>query len=195
MQVRYTQSVYSLSGQLHLSPIFSTVSILPIKLTSRVLVEGKSSVCVICMKYWIYIYLSLPLFPFIMGDVLTATNSPPHLIVFFTLSCLLSSSSGIPPLLPSSYLSYHISLVSSWPPHVTMPLSSVVCHPPSFPHVLSSSLNSIILLLSALDTLAIFRTKLFSHNCSLCCGSFFYCQGFRFLQAHRCHTSAHDLVI
>ena len=32
-----------------------------------------------------------------------------------------------------------------------------------------SSLNSTILLLSALVTLGIFRTQLFSHTCSLCC--------------------------
>ena len=49
--------------------------------------------------------LSLPLFPFVRGDVLPATSSPPHLIVFSTLLCLLSSSSSLPPLLPYSHLS------------------------------------------------------------------------------------------
>ena len=46
---------------------------------------------------------SLPLF--LRGEVLPATSSPPHLIVFSTLLCLLSSSSSLPPLLPSSHLS------------------------------------------------------------------------------------------
>ena len=49
--------------------------------------------------------LSLPLIPFVRGEVLNATSSPPHLIVFSTLICLLSSSSSLPPLLPSSHLS------------------------------------------------------------------------------------------
>ncbi len=60
------------------------------------------------------------------------------------------------------------SLVSSCPPHVTMPLSSVVCHLPSFLRVLPTvvcsspvSLSSSSALLSALVTLAIFRTQLF----------------------------------
>ena len=76
--------------------------------------------------------LSLPLFPFVRGEVLPATVSPPHLIVFSTLS--LFSSSSLPPLLPSSHLSLHsppISalafLVSSCPPHVTL-YSSTVLH-------------------------------------------------------------------
>ena len=88
--------------------------------------------------------LPLPRFPFVSGDVLPATSSPPHLIVFSTLPCLLSSSSSsLPPLLPSSHLSQHslpisalASRVSSCPAHVTLPLSSVVCHPPSFLRVL-----------------------------------------------------------
>ena len=69
--------------------------------------------------------------------------SPPHLLFFSTLLCLLSSSSSLPPLLSSSHLSLHsppisalASLVSSCPAHVTLPLSSVVCHPPSFLRVL-----------------------------------------------------------
>ena len=88
-------------------------------------------------------YLSLSLFLFVRGDMLLATSSPPHLIVFSTLLCLLSSFSSFYPLLPSSHLSQHsphisalASLVSSCPPHVTLPLSSVVCHPPSFLRVL-----------------------------------------------------------
>ena len=43
-------------------------------------------------------------FPFIRCEVLAATFSPPRLIVFSTLLCLLSSSSSLPPLLPSSHL-------------------------------------------------------------------------------------------
>ena len=132
-------------------------------------------------------YLPLPFFPFVRGGVLSATSSLPHLIVFSTLLCLLSSSSSLPPLLPSSPLSYHsppisalASLVSSCPPHVTLPLSSVVCQPPSFlcvlptvvcssPVSLSSSSALPSLLPSALVTLADFRTLL--HTCALCCCS------------------------
>ena len=91
-------------------------------------------------------------FPFVRGRVLSATSSPPHMIVFSTLPCLLSSSS-LPPLLPSSHLSQHsppisalASLVSYCPPHVTLPLSSVVCHPPSFLRVLSGSAHCSLLL-------------------------------------------------
>ena len=71
--------------------------------------------------------------------MLPATFSPPHLLVFSALLCLLSSSSSLPPLLSSSHLSLHsppisalASLVSSCPALVTLPLSSVVYHPPSF---------------------------------------------------------------
>ena len=118
---------------------------------------------------WVYLSFS---FPFVRDRVLSATSSPPHLIVFSTLPCLLSSSSSLPP--SPLRLSQHsppisalASLVSSCPPHVTMPLSSVVCHLPSFlrvlPTVCSSpvSLSSSSALLSALVTLAIFRTQLF----------------------------------
>ena len=53
----------------------------------------------------LYVILSLPLFPFVKGEVLPATFSPPHLVIFSTLLCHLSSSSSLPPLLPSSHLS------------------------------------------------------------------------------------------
>ena len=36
--------------------------------------------------------LSLPLFPFVTGEVMPATFSLPHLLVFSTLLCLVSSS-------------------------------------------------------------------------------------------------------
>ena len=96
----------------------------------------------------VYTYVSS--FPFVRGEVLPATFSPHHLIVFSTLLCLLSSSSRRPPLLSSSHLSSHspptsalTSLVFYCPAHVTLPLSSVVCHPPSFlrvqPTVICSS--------------------------------------------------------
>ena len=65
--------------------------------------------------------------------------SPPHLLFFSTLLCLLSSSSSLPALLSSSHLSLHsppisvlASLVSSCPALITLPLSSVVGHRPSF---------------------------------------------------------------
>ena len=83
--------------------------------------------------------LSLPLFPFVRGEVMPATFSLPHLLVFSTLLCIVSSSSSLPPLLPSSHLSLHsppisalASLVSSCPALVTLPLSSVIGHRPSF---------------------------------------------------------------
>ena len=79
-----------------------------------------------------------------------ATFSSPHLLFFSTLLCILSSSSSVPPLLSSSHLSLHsppisvlASLVSSCPAHVTLPLSSLVFHRPSFlrvqPTVICSS--------------------------------------------------------
>ena len=62
------------------------------------------SLCNCCFKFCSSLssYLSLPLFPFVRDEVLPATFSPPHLLVFSTLLCLLSSSS-LPPLLPSSH--------------------------------------------------------------------------------------------
>ena len=51
-------------------------------------------------------YVSLSsFFAFVRGEVLPATSSSPHLIVFSTHLCLLSSSSSLPPLMPSSHLS------------------------------------------------------------------------------------------
>ena len=47
----------------------------------------------------------------------------------------------------------------------------------------------------ALVTLAIFRTQLFSHTCSLCCCSSVSARGFRSAQACPCHTSAHVLAL
>ena len=48
--------------------------------------------------------ISLPLCPFVRGEVLSATSSPPHLIFFSILLCFSYSSSSLPPLLPSSLL-------------------------------------------------------------------------------------------
>ena len=84
--------------------------------------------------------LSRPLFPFVRGEVMPATFSLPHLLVFSILLCLVSSSSSLPPLLPSSHLSLHVQSshlslglpVSSCPALVTLPLSSVIGHRPSF---------------------------------------------------------------
>ena len=86
-----------------------------------------------------------------------ATSSPSHLIVFSTLPCLLSSSSSLPPLLASSHLSYHSPPISDGLPRFLCPAHcsplltnlslKLLCTPVSSP-------NSIILLLSALVTLA-----------------------------------------
>ena len=126
-------------------------------------------------------------FPFVRGEVVPTTSSPPHLIVFSTLLCLLSSFYSIPPFLPSPQLSQHsppisalACLISSCPAHVILPLFSVVCHPPSFQRVLPTvvcsspvSLSSSSALLSlpltppffscrsALVTLAIFVPSCF----------------------------------
>ena len=104
-----------------------------------------------------------------MFDVLSATSPEHHLRVFSTLLCLFSSSSNfllscyplISPYMPP--ISELAALVSFCPPHVTQPLSCVVC------------LNSTILPLSALVTLTIFRTQFFPHTCSLCCCSSVRC--------------------
>ena len=98
----------------------------------------------LCVPSWLvntFVGLSLS-FPFVRGEVLPTTSSPPHLIVFSTLLCLLSSSSSLPPLLHSSHLSKYSPPISalaslvSCPSQVTLLLSSVGCHPPSFLRVL-----------------------------------------------------------
>ena len=87
--------------------------------------------------------LSLSLFlffsPFVRSEVLNFFSASSDSLC--TLLCLLSSSS-LPPLLPSSRLSYHCPPISAWaslvfscPPSATLSLSSVVCHPPSFHNV------------------------------------------------------------
>ena len=128
------------------------------------------------------------------GEVLPATCSPPHLIVFSTLLSLVfffqSSSSpaflislltqsshlslGLPRLLlPCSRNSAALgslssAILSTCPAHCNLPLISLSV---KLLYTPVSSLNSTILRLSALVTLAIFRTQLFSHTCSLCCCS------------------------
>ena len=102
--------------------------------------------------------LSLPLFPFVRGEVLPTTSSPPHLIVFSTLLCLMSYFYSLPPLLPSSSLLTQSSHLSIDLPRLLLPCSrNSAAHPPSFQRVLPtvvkllrapvSSLNSTILLL------------------------------------------------
>ena len=132
-------------------------------------------------------------FPFVKGEVLPAIFSPHHLIVFSTLLSLVFffQSSSSPAFLTSLLTEYsHLSLglprlllpcsrnsaalfgslssaiLSTCPAHCNLLLTSLsvklLC-------TSVSSLNSTILRLSALVTLAIFRTQLFSHTCSLCC--------------------------
>ena len=86
---------------------------------------------------------------------------------------LFSSSSSLPPLLPSSHLSLQAS-------HLSIGLHRVI---------LPSSRNSVALLVS----LAIFRTQLFPYTCSFCCCSSFIAK-VPFLYRHAGVTqSAHDL--
>ena len=133
--------------------------------------------------------LSLPLFPFVRGEVRPAmTFSPRHLLVFSTpsVSCLLLPAFFTSLLTQSSHISLGLhrlllpcsrnsaalfgslssAILSTCPTHCNLLLAShsvkLLCTP-------VSSLNSTILRLSALVTLAIFRTQLFSHTCSLCC--------------------------
>ena len=141
--------------------------------------------------------LSLPLLPSVRGEVLPSCNfvtassaslfHPPLSPVFFFQSpsspvfftSILTQSShlsiGLPRLLlPCSrnsaalFCSLSSAILSTCPALCSLLLTSLsvklLCT-----HV--SSLNSTILRLSALVTLAIFRTQLFSHTCSLCCCS------------------------
>ena len=131
---------------------------------------------------------------------------PPLSLVFFFqsssspvfLTSLLTQSShlslGLPRLLlPCSprnsaalFGSLPSAILSTCPAHCSLLLTSLsvklLCTP-------VSSLNSTILLLSALATLAIFRTQLFSHTCNLCCCISVIARVS--VQACRCHTSAH----
>ena len=130
--------------------------------------------------------LSLPLFTLSRClEVLPATSPTPHLIVFSILLCLLFFQSSPSPTFLTSLLtqSSHISLnrlllpssrnsttlfgslssaiLSTCPAHCSLLLTrlsvKLLCSP-------VYSLNSTFLLLSALFTLAIFRTQLFSHT-------------------------------
>ena len=60
------------------------------------------------------------------------------------------------------------AILATCPVHCSLLLTSLTVKLPCTP---ISSLNSTFLLLSAVVTLAIFRTQLFSHTCSLCCSS------------------------
>ena len=152
------------------------------------MIKGGSNISVYDIE-WLWKSLS---FPFVGGEVLPATFSPPRLIVFPSLLCLLlpvfllsclphispqSShlSLGLPRLLlPCSHNSVALfgslssAILSTCPAHCNLLPNSLsvklLCTP-------VSSLNSTIVRLSALVTLAIFRTQLFSHICSLCCRS------------------------
>ena len=126
-----------------------------------------------CLNYRMF-HISLSRVPFVRGEVLPATSSTPHLIVFSTLLCILTPS--LPLLLLSSHISYHLSLGL---PRLLLPNSAALfgsmssailskcpyhCNllPTSLPVKLLctpvSSPNSTIHFLSALVTLAIFRT-------------------------------------
>ena len=160
--------------------------------------------------------LSLPLFPFNRGEVLPATFSPPHLLFFSTLLCLLSSSSSLPSLLSSSHLSLHSppisvlasllpcsrnsaapfgslssAILSTCPAHCNLLLTSLYVKLHCTP---ASSFNSNTLRLSALVTLV------FSPDLVVCAHlqpvllSFGLSQGFRSVQTCWCDTSAHDLA-
>ena len=98
-------------------------------------------------------------------------SSPAFFTSLFTQSSHLSL--GLPRLLLPCSRNYAAlfgnrssAILSTCPAHCNLLLTSLsvklLCTP-------VSSLNSTILRLSALVTLAIFRTQLFSHTCSLCC--------------------------
>ena len=158
------------------------------------------------MKGWYptKIYLSIPLFPFIRGEVLPATSSPPHLIVFSPLLCLMSSSSSLLSCLPP--ISALVSLVSC-PAHVTLPVSSVVCHPPSFLRVLptvvcsspvslssSSALPSLPLMPPFFSCLLSLLLLFFVPSCFRTLAAFCCCISVcaKVSVPYRCDTSAHD---
>ena len=119
---------------------------------------------------------SLPLLPF----VIALSDSLVHPPLYHVLTSLLTRSShlslGHPRLLlPSSRISAALfgslssAIVSMCPAHcsqISLLLTSLSIKLLWTP---ISSLNSTILLLSALFTLAIFRTQLSSPTCSLCC--------------------------
>ena len=135
-------------------------------------------------------FLSLPLFPFVCNFFTASSDSlfhPPLSLVFFFqsssspafLTSLLTQSSrlslGLPHLLlPCSRNSAALfgrlspAILSTCPAHCILLLTSLSVKLHCTP---VSSLNSTILRLSALVTLAMFRTQLFSHTCSLCCSS------------------------
>ena len=129
---------------------------------------------------------------------------------YFFLSVLFRQDSGnvIQKINDSVYhalgpISALASLVSSSPPHVTMSFSLVVCHLPSFLRVLPTvvcsspvSRSSSSAFLSALVTLAIFRTRLFRT-----CVAFVVVVRslprfpFRIAMPMSNHTSARDLAL
>ena len=136
----------------------------------------------------LFVNISLFLFSLCQGwyaahNFFTASSDslfhPPLSLVFFFLSssspAFFTQSShitlGLARLLPSSrnyaalFGSLSSAILSTCPAHCSLlPVSlsvKLLCTP-------VSSLNSTILLLSALITLALFRTQLFSHTCSLC---------------------------
>ena len=112
---------------------------------------------------------------------------PPLSLAFFFQS---SSSPAFlaSPLTQSSHLSL-TSLVSSCPPQVTLPNSSVVCHPPSLLHVLPTTVCFSPVYMSSSSTLPSLPLTppfspvcpryscyfsypvVFAHICSLCCCS------------------------
>ena len=142
-------------------------------------------------------HCTLFLFPFVRGEVLPTTSSPPHLIVFSTIFSLVFfiQSSSSPAFLTSLITQYsHLSLglprlllpcsrnsaalfgslssaiLSTCPAHCSLLLTSLSVKLLCTP---VSSLNSTILLLYVCPRYScFFRTQLFSHTCNLfCCSS------------------------
>ena len=146
-----------------------------------------------CLKstlHFIYLALSLPLFSLCQGsgaarNFFTASFDsifhPPLLHVFFQspsspafFTSLMTQSSHLSIglsrlLLPFSrnyvarFGSLSFAIVSTCPAHCGLLLTSISVKLFCIP------VSSTMLLLSALITLAFFRTQLFSHNCSVCC--------------------------
>ena len=93
-------------------------------------------VMLLCQVSWAS--LSLPLIPFVRGELLPANSSSPHLMVFSSLLCLFSSSVFLLSCLP--HISLNTVLPSQpWPPSSPPTLLRLLSSSSSLPPLLPSS--------------------------------------------------------